>query len=134
MATNTSLTFLRYKKTPEAPTYEKLVDITSYPDVFTAPAKLDATTLSNTQHTYIPDIKDVPDMVFGINYTLADFTKLKALEGTQTAFELAFGENGEEGKFQWTGDIFVNPKGGSVGAVRSGEVTCYPSTEITVGA
>lgn len=129
---NTSNTYLFYKATTEATSYEKLVDITSYPDIWTAPPKLDRTTLSNTQHTYEKDITDVPDMQFGCNYDKADMTKLKALEGEQLPYQLQFGEAGIDGIFNWTGDIFFTPTGAGVGAVRTGQITCYPSTEIVV--
>ncbi len=132
MPQNTSKTYLYYKATTGATTYEKLCDITSYPDIFAAPPRLDATTLSNTQHVYVKDIADIPDMQFGCNYELADFEKVKALEGQQLPYELRFGDNGESGKFQWTGDIFITPTGGAVGAVRAGQITCYPSTEIDI--
>lgn len=128
MATNTSKTYLYHKV---AAVYEKLVDITSYPDVFAAPARLDATTLSNTQRVYIPDITDIPEMTFGALYAVADYSKVKALQGVSTDYAIWFGDLGVEGKFGWTGDIFVTPKGGGVGAVREAEITCYPSTEIT---
>lgn len=129
---NTSKTYLFYKATTEATAYEKLCDITSYPDVWAAPSRLDKTTLSDTQHVYEKDIADVPEMQFGCNYAKADMTKIKALEGQQLPYQLQFGESGADGMFNWTGDIFFTPTGGSVGAVRAGQITCYPSTQITV--
>lgn len=136
MPQNTSNTYLYHKATPSASAFTKLCDITSYPDIFSAPPRLQTTTLSHEQHTYIPDIKDVPDMQFGCNYELADFQRIKALEGTKLEYELRFGEDGEFGIFAWAGDVFITPTGGAVGAVRSGQITCYPETEIefSVGA
>ena len=130
---NTSNTYLFYKATAEATTYEKLCDITSYPDVWTAPARLDRTSLSDAQHVYEKDIADVPDMAFGANFAIADQTKIKALEGQQLPYQLQFGEAGADSKYEWTGDIFFTPTGGGVGAVRTANITCYPSTEIVVG-
>ena len=132
MPQNTSNTYLYHKATPSAETFTKLCDITSYPDIFTAPARLDATTLSDQQHVYVKDIKDIPDMQFGCNYELADFGRIKALEGIQLDYELRFGAAGEFGAFGWTGDIFITPTGGAVGAVRGGQITCYPATEIEI--
>lgn len=130
MAQNTSKTYLYHKATPSASEFIKLCDITTYPDIFTPPARLQTTTLSNTQHTYTPDIKDIPDFQFGCNYELDDFQRIKALEGTKLDYELRFGDDGEYGIFSWKGDIFITPTGGSVGAVRGGQITCYPETEI----
>lgn len=129
MATNTSKTYLNYKTT-ELGTFAKLVDITSYPDIFAPPGKLDITTLSDTQRKYIPDIKDVSDLVFGCLYDSAEFDTVAALQGNQYWYQLEFGDAGAEGTFEWQGDIFITPKGGQVGAVREGEITCYPATDI----
>lgn len=131
MPKNTSKTYL-YRKAAEGE-WAKVCDITSYPDVFTPPPRLDATTLSNTQRVYIPDIADVPDMTFGMWYEVTEFEKIKGFEGTPADYQLRFGDTGEDGVFSWTGDIFVTPLGGSVGAVREGQITTYPSTEITFG-
>lgn len=130
MPENTSKTYLFTADAATGLIFTKLVDITSYPDVFTPPAKLQVTTLSNTQHVYIPDIADVPDMTFGALYSDADYDTVAALAGAQTKCQLQFGDAGVNGKFDWTGDIFVTPKGGAVGAPREMEITCYPSTEI----
>lgn len=130
MPQNTSNTYLYHKATQAATEFTKVCDITSYPDIFAAPPRLDATTLSHTQHVYIKDIADLPDMQFGCNYEVDDFERIKGLEGQQLDYELRFGEDGESGTFAWTGDIFITPTGGAVGAVRAGQITCYPGTEI----
>lgn len=128
-ATNTSKTYLFYA-TEGGTTYEKLIDVTNTPALQTAPPKLEATTLSDTQRVYIPDISDVEDMVFGANYDKESYLKLKALEGKQISYELRYGDNGELGRWQWTGDIFTTITANEVGAVRGMEMTLYPSTEI----
>lgn len=127
---NTSKTYLMYKSSTSTSAYEKLCDITSYPDLLTAPGKLDATTLSHTQHVYEADIADQADLTFGVLYLKADMTKIQALQGQALPYAVYFGKDGEDGIFEWTGDIFVSPKGGGVGELRTGEITCYPSTEI----
>jgi hypothetical protein len=128
MAENTSRTYLM--KSDDGVTYTKLLDITSYPDIFIPPAKMDATTLTNTQKVYIPDIKDVPDLEFGAWYAEADYDAVAALSGLTKYYQLQFGTSGANGKFTWQGDIFATPKGGGVSAVREMTITCYPSTEI----
>jgi len=131
--TNTSKSFLMYKATPTAPEYTELCGITSYPDIFTAPPRLDVTNLSDTQRRYIPDIVDVPEMVFGSWYDKVTYTKIKALQGKKTAYQLKFGDDGEYGKWSWEGDIFVTPVGGGVSGVREMQITAYPATEIEEG-
>lgn len=130
MATNTSLTTLSYS-TDDGTTYEPLCEITSYPDLFTPPPKLDVTTLSNSQRVYIPDIADVPDLTFGAFYDETVYDTIKGLEGTEGMYKLEFGEAGAQGAWTWDGDVFVTPKGAGVGAAREMEITCYPATEIT---
>lgn len=131
MATNTSKTYL-YSCATETGTYAKLLDITSFPDLGSAPPKLDVTTLTDTQHKYIADIADVPDLVFGALYTAANYAAVVALTGATKWYEVRFGDSdGIDGKFRWSGDIYAVAKGGAVGAVREMEVTCYPATAIT---
>lgn len=123
----TSLTYLYYSTGSD---FEKLIDITSYPDLFTAPEKIDISTLSSNQRQYAPGMVDLPDYSFGFVWDKENYEKIKALEGKETEFQLRFGENGEYGAWQWTGDIFARPLGGSVGSARTGEIICYPSTDV----
>lgn len=128
MATNTSNTFLYYNSGTK---FEKLVDIKTYPDMLSAPAKLPTTTLSDAVHTYIPDIFDVPDLTFTVNYEVTMAATLKGLESTEQDFQLRFGADGKYGSFDWSGMMVFTPTGGGVGAVREGVVTVYPSTAVT---
>lgn len=127
---STSLTFLYHKDTVGS-TFSKLLDITSYPDIFTAPEKLDISDLSSNCKKYMPGMIDLPDYEFGAIYSKEMYAKLKALEGKNNSYQLRFGEKGEYGAWEWDGDIFVTPNGGAVGAVRECKVICYPATDVT---
>jgi uncharacterized membrane protein len=70
---------------------------------------------------------------FTANYTLADFKKIKAMEGTETAFAVWFGENGTDGKFEFMGQISAFPTGGGVNEVVGMTISIAPSTPITMG-
>lgn len=130
MEKTTIKTFL-YHAESSTGNFEKLIDITSYPDIFTAPEKLDVSDMSSDQKKYTPGMKDLADYEFGFNYTKAGYAKCKALEGDEDhCYQLRFGENGEYGAWQWQGDIFATPTSGSVGAVRTGKIICYPATEV----
>lgn len=142
MEKTTSKTFLYYAKltgsnsTPG--TFEKLIDITSYPALFTPPEKLDVSDLSSNQKKYTQGMVDVPDYEFGFIYTKAAYDKVKDLEvdGTKYAYQLRFGASGEYGAWQWTGTHFATPNEGSVGSAREGTLVCYPEsdiTEVTIG-
>lgn len=121
-----------YAKAGEASTFTKLLDITNYPDLFTAPEKIDISDLSSRQKKYAEGMIDLPDYTFGANYTKTAYDNVKALEGDDTIqYQLRFGVNGEYGAWQWTGSHFINIKAGDVGGKREMELTVYPKTDIT---
>ena len=123
--------------------FTKLIDIKDFPDLGGAPEMLETTTLSDGMQTYIPGIQSLEGLEFTANYTKADFTALKALEGTETNFAVYFGgtvgtngavtPTGEDGKFLFKGYLSVFPVGGGVNEVVSMTISIAPSTPITVG-
>lgn len=121
--------------------YEKLIDIKSFPDLGGAPEMLETTTLSDAAQTYIPGIQASDALEFESNYTKADYTKLKALEGKETQFAVWFGGTGEgenltptgsDGKFKFKGYLSVYPVGSGVNEVVNMNINIAPSTPITV--
>lgn len=112
--------------------YTKLVDIKDFPDLGGAPDMLETTTLSDNMQTYIPGIQTLDALEFTANYTLADFKKIKAMAGTDTAFAVWFGTNGADGKFEFNGQISAFPVGGGVNEVVDMTITIAPSTPITL--
>lgn len=131
MEKTTINTFL-YHSTDKGSTFKKLIDITSYPDIFSTPEKLDLSDLSSAQKKYTPGMRDLPDYEFGFNYTKEKYDTCKALKDKKdTVYQLRFGESGEYGCWQWSGDIFVTPTGGQVNGVRQGKIVCYPETDVT---
>ena len=113
-------------------TYEKLIDIKSFPDLGGAPEMLETTTLSDSMQTYIPGIQSLDGLEFEANYTLTDFKKLKALEGKETEFAVYFGDEGVDGKFTFKGSLSVFPVGGGVNEVVDMTISIAPSTPITM--
>ena len=97
MAISTYGVQLMYK---QADAYEKLIDIKDFPDLGGAPEMLETTTLSDNMQTYIPGIQSSDALEFTANYTLADFKKIKAMEGTETEFAVWFGAEGVNGKYE----------------------------------
>lgn len=123
-------------------TYSKLIDIKDFPDLFGEPEQLETTTLSDPAQTYIPGIKSQESLSFTANYTKADFTTLKALEGTDTPYAIWFGgtesgstitPTGSDGKYEFNGDLRVSISGKGVNEVLEMTLTITPSTAITVG-
>lgn len=138
MATSTYMTFLMHE---DSGTWEKLIDITEFPDLGTDPEMLETTTLSDRMQTFILGIQGNESMTFNTNYEKAGFTALKALKNTEQGYAVWFGgtENadgsvtptGTEGKFSFKGQLSVRVTGGGVNEVRGMSITIAPSTVIT---
>ena len=140
MASSTYKSFLMVKKTS---TYEKLIDIKSYPDLGGAPELLDATTLSDSMTVNVMGIQSLDALEFECNYTLEDYTKLKAMAGEDTEFAVWLGgtesagtvtPTGEDGKFNFSGQLDVYVNGGGVNEVRSMTVVIAATSVISIGA
>lgn len=140
MAISTYRTFLMKKK-DGAEEYEKLIDISSFPDLGGTPEMLETTTLSDSMQTYIAGIQSSEALEFETNYTKADFTRLKALSGQQKDYAIWFGGTGDgetltptgsDGKFEITGELSVFPTGGGVNEVVKMKVTIAPSSTYNI--
>lgn len=141
MAISTYKIFLMKKGDQSA--YEKLIDIKEFPDLGGSPEMLETTTLSDSMQTYIPGIQSLDALEFTANYTLADFTALKALDGVENDYAVWFGgtesggvltPTGSDGKFEFKGQLSVFPVGGGVNEVVDMTITIAPSTPITLGS
>ncbi len=138
MAISTYKIFLMQKN---ADAWEKLIDIKEFPDLGGTPEMLETTTLSDRMQTYIPGIQSMDALEFAANYTLEEYKKLKALEGTEKDYAVWFGgteagdtvtPTGTDGKFTFKGQLSVFPVGGGVNEVVGMTVTIAPSTPITL--
>lgn len=141
MAISTYKIFLMQKASGTGTSYSKLIDITSFPDLGGAPEMLETTTLSDGAQTYIAGIESRDAMEFEANYTKEDYTKLKALEGTEGSFSIWMGgtvsngvvtPTGTDGKYDFKGHLSVYINGGSVNEVVKMTVSIAPSTAITI--
>lgn len=131
MAISTYGVKLMYKPA-DGGNYEHLIDIKDFPDLGGTPEMLETTTLSDNMQTYIPGIQTLDALEFNANYTLADFKKIKAMEGKDTAFAVWFGEEGVNGKFEFNGQISAFPTGGGVNEVIGMTISIAASTPVTV--
>ena len=137
MAISTYKVYLMYK---DNGSYKKLVDIKEFPDLGGEPEMLETTTLSDGMETFIPGIQTLGDgLSFTANYTLSDYTTIKALEGTEQDFAVYFGSttsgtsityDGADGKFGFKGKLSVYVNGGGVNEVVNMTITIAPSTVI----
>ena len=140
MASSTYKSFLMVKKTS---TYEKLIDIVSYPDLGGAPEMLDATSLSDPMTVNVLGIQSLDALDFEANYELEKYTELKAMEGKDQEFAVWLGgtesngtvtPTGEDGKFEFGGQLSVYLNGGGVNEVRKMTISIAANTAIKLGA
>lgn len=141
MAISTYKVFLMYKASAAAD-YTKLIDIKEFPDLGGEPEMLETTTLTDGMQTFIPGIQSLDSMTFTANYTKADYTTLKGLEGTSKEYAVWFGgtvsgstvtPTGTDGKFEFEGQLSVYANGGGVNEVVDMTISIAPSTPITMG-
>lgn len=119
MAKCTNKTFLMHKS-KDADEFTKLIDITEYPDLGGEKEKIDVTTLSDTKKRTINGIEDTGDLQFKAWYEKTDYEKLLAIQEAETVdtYQLWFGENGEDGIWEWSGIMAVYPNTGSSNNAR----------------
>ena len=127
MAISTYGVTLKWGTSAEALT--KTVDIKNFPDLGGAPELIETTTLSDAMQTFINGIQTAGEMAFTCNYTKADYTAVKADEGKELYYALEFGENGDEGIFEWQGEHSVHLTGAEVNAPVEMVITIAPSTK-----
>lgn len=136
---STYQTYLMYRTT-SAGSYDKLIDITSFPDLIPPKERIEITSLSDYMRVYINGIGDTAEQTYGANYTPENYQAITALEGHQYDYALWFGASGTQGnevpdghlgKFEWTGDISAGINGGGVNEAVGMSITVTPSTVIT---
>ena len=129
--TNSSKTYLMYKPEAGKETYNKLIDITDFPDLGSDPEALEVTTLSDLQQRFIAGIKASGALAFNTNYKHDDYKKLADLEGKTTSFAVWFGgSTAADGKFAFDGQLTVRVSGAGTNEVRKMAISIMPSTEI----
>ena len=88
-------------------------------------------------------IQSLDSLEFTANYTLEEYKKLKALEGTEKEFAVWFGgteagdtvtPTGDSGKFKFKGSLSVYANGGGTNEVVEMTITIAPSTVISMDA
>jgi hypothetical protein len=107
----------------------KKIDIKDFPDLGGAPEMLETTTLSDAAQTFILGIQSLSSMEFTANYTKADFEAVLADAGKELNYSLEFGDEGDEGIFEWQGEHSVYVVGAGVNAVTEMKIVIAPSTK-----
>lgn len=137
MAISTYKVFLMKKGSGSS--YEKLIDIKSYPDLGGDPEMLDTTTLSNKMKTYIMGIQDAEKLEFTANYDWTEYQALLSDVGVQKDYAIWFGgtesggtltPTGSAGKFTFSGQLALKVNGGGVNEVVNLTLSIIPNTEI----
>ena len=139
MARSTMYSFLM--KSDNGSAYTKVVDVKNYPDLMGSPESLDATSLTNWARVYIEGIEETQSTLsFTCNYELADFSTVKALEGSLRHWAVWFGgtrsgstvtPTGSAGKFTFDGYLHAHVVGKGVNEVQEMQIDIIPATEIS---
>ncbi len=138
---STYKTFLMHGTTSGGTTtYEKLIDIRSFPDMGGSPDLIDCTTLSNKSKIGVPGIQNNDALVFEANYNPTTYAAVKAVcDGLVHDFSVWFGgtesgntltPDGSDGKFDFKGMADVYVAGGGVNEARTIQITITPTTDI----
>lgn len=122
-------------------TWEKLVDIKDYPDLFENPEQVETTTLSDKIRTYTEGLRGNEMKTFTCNHTKTDFDAIKAMEGVSTKLAVWFGAasdgttpDGHDGKLEGEGLVSVGIPGKGAGDVREMTVNCIMSVPFDIPA
>lgn len=113
--------------------FTQLCKIKSYPDLGGAPEQIETTDLEDTMQTFVEGIQSMDSMEFTANYNPTDYAAVVnaiPAAGSVLYYQLAFGTNGAQGKFKWSGTHSVRVTGGDVNAVREMVITCTPASKI----
>ena len=138
MAEITNVTYLMRKPATSGATFTKLCDIFSYPDMTGQPETIEVTTLSRKKRkAYINGLQDGGEaMEFGVYYDKTTYEALYTIEQADAAitdpadlatYQLWFGEEGANGKFEWQGKLTTGIPGGEPNAAR--EMRIYITDE-----
>ncbi len=107
----------------------KKIDIKNFPDLGGAPELIEVTTLSDPMQRFINGIQSAGEMPFTCNYTKDSFETVNADADTELYYALEFGDEGDEGIFEWEGMHSVYVTGADVNAPVEMVITIAPSTK-----
>jgi hypothetical protein len=140
MASPTVGTFLMYKTTLTGD-YVKLIDIKGYPDLIGKPSKIETTTCSDTQQTFISGVREMGDMVFTTNFDEAEYETLLANEHKDLYLAVWFARlpdtvaalknlapNPYRGQFEFQGQYILGVPGKNINEAREITLTVYPTS------
>lgn len=128
------------KAEKEVSSWKKLIDITDYPDLISAPERIETTTLSNeVSRTYIADLRDTEAFTFGNNFEHAKYKALntpggeggvKDENGKSKVFACCLFFKQSQSLIRWAAEITLGISGGGISEVIKGSVTATPMTEV----
>lgn len=145
MAANTApmLTYMSFlmKSTNSGSSYASICPIKDYPDFLNDLNTIDVTDLESEMHHYILGLKDTGgDMAFTANYTKANYSTVKALEGSEQYLAIWFGgtksgstvtPNGDDGKWSFKGYVAAGIVGKGADEAREFTIHVAPTTDMT---
>ena len=131
MTISTSGVYLKYKEEDSQTEYVPLVDIKAFPDMGVALQTIETTRPSDTAQTLIMGVKTSVPMEFTANYDPDAYDKLIGLTGEVQNFALYFGDNGDNGIFEWKGELAVSVVSEGANAAVEMKISIVPTPEFT---
>lgn len=121
------------------PTYTKLIDIKSVPDIGGSPDTLETTTMSDSERKFILGLQSSDSMDFTANYCYSDYDTVKRLDdGNEKFLAIWFGKDssgnalGQYGRFTFKGYVSVHLNGAGVNEVPEMTISIAKSSAVTV--
>ena len=115
-------------------TYQKLCAIKSFPALGGAPEQIEVTDLEDETQAFVPGVQTMEAMEFTANYTLEDYTAVKAKANQTLHYRVKLGKNGAAGMASWQGQHSVYINEGEVNGAIAMTISVSPSSSITVAA
>lgn len=114
-----------------AETAAKVVDIKDFPDLIGEPEMIEVTTLSDSQVTNIPGIRNSDVLTFTCNYTNADFAAVDKDANTELHYVLEFSDGSS---FSWEGQHTCGLPGKGVNEAVEFTINIAVSSAVTFTA
>ena len=110
----------------------ELCRIKNYPNLWGDSNQLETTDLRCKSQTFVDGVKQAGDSSdFTLNYNIDVYKAVKAKAGVQGVYELRFGtEDGDAGKFRWSGKHDISLDGKGVNEVREMILSVTKSSDI----
>ena len=119
----------------EKPTiYQKLADITDFPDLIGDTEDIESTTMSDKQRTYEKGLQGAPTDSFTAQFDKDTYAILQTLSESGNKYYFCLLLEGSGSLFTWQGEVSVGLGGAGVGEIISMPIKTTFSTQVKLEA